>query len=406
MSLIGRYIFRQIMFAFVLSLGSLVVLLWLSQALNQVRLVMAQGQTLLLFLKVTTMAVPSLVVIIAPVALVISIIQVLNRLNNDSELVVVTAAGAPRMQIVAPVMHAAGVVMVLTAVISLYLQPITARQFRVIMTQVNADVIASMAQEGRFTRIDNLTLHIQAREPDGTLRGLMLHDNSDPERISTYLAERGRIVRENDGAFLVMEHGSLQREGETVESMTMVAFDRYVYDLSKFTEARGVPVYHSRERSTRELLFPDIAETYYQENRGRFRSELHGRLSAMLYPLAFAAIALATVGFARTSRENRSRLIVVAVVWIVGLRISGFAMLNVARTEIWPVFMMYALPLGALAFALAVAFGHTRRIEQAAARAWQRIPFTLIAERTGYAWLRALVRPYVIGFLRLAGLTG
>lgn len=406
MSLIGRYIFRQIMFAFALTLGSLVVLLWLSQALSQVRLVMAQGQTLLLFLRVTTMAVPSLIVVIGPVALVIAVIQVLNRLNSDSELVVVTAAGAPRMQVVSPVMYSAAIVMAMTAAISLFIQPITARQFRVIMTEVNADVIASMAQEGRFTRIDNLTLHIQAREADGTLRGLMLHDMSDPQKVSTYLAERGKIVRENDTAFLVMENGNLQRAGETPESITMVAFDRYVYDLSRFTEARGLPVYHSRERSTRDLLFPDTSEPYYKENVGRFRAELHGRFSAMLYPLAFAAIALATIGFARTSREKRGKLIVVAVVWIIGVRIAGFAVLNMARSSIWPVFLMYAVPLSALALALAISFGHTRRLEIMVARAWQRIPFTQIAEKTGYASARRFVKPRMMGLLRMTGLAG
>ena len=136
MSLIGRYIFRQILFAFLLTLVTLVVLLWLSQALKQVSLVMAQGQTLLLFLKVTALALPALIVVIAPVALVIAIIHVLNRLNNDSELVVVTAAGAPRMQVVSPVMSSALIVMLLTAFISLYLQPLATRQFRSIMTQV------------------------------------------------------------------------------------------------------------------------------------------------------------------------------------------------------------------------------------------------------------------------------
>ncbi|MCB1478777.1 MAG: LPS export ABC transporter permease LptF [Rhodobiaceae bacterium] len=406
MSLIGRYIFRQIIFAAALTLITLVVLLWLSQALSQVRLVMAQGQTLMLFLKVTSLALPALIVVIAPVALVIAIVHVLNRLNNDSELVVVTAAGAPRMQVVAPVMLAASLVMVLTAILSLYLQPLATRQFRTIMTQVKADMIASMAQEGQFTRIDKLTLHIQARDPDGTLRGLMLHDMRDPERVSTYLAERGRIIEENGTPFLVMENGNLQRAGDTPESITMVAFNRYVFDLSQFTERQNVSEYHSRERSTFELLFPDTSEPYYQENEGRFRAELHERVSAILYPIAFAAIALATIGFARTSREGRSKLIFVAIVWIVGLRILGFAAMNLSRQEVWPVFLMYALPLSAIALALSIAFGRTRKLQDIWLRLWNRIPFAVIAQRTGLTSAGDFLRPKWQAVLRNAGLSG
>ena len=320
--------------------------------------------------------------------------------------VVVTAAGAPRMQVVAPVMLAASLVMVLTAILSLYLQPLATRQFRTIMTQVKADMIASMAQEGQFTRIDKLTLHIKARDPDGTLRGLMLHDMRDPERVSTYLAERGRIIEENGTPFLVMENGNLQRAGDTPESITMVAFNRYVFDLSQFTERQNVSEYHSRERSTFELLFPDTSEPYYQENEGRFRAELHERVSAILYPIAFAAIALATIGFARTSREGRSKLIFVAIVWIVGLRILGFAAMNLSRQEVWPVFLMYALPLSAIALALSIAFGRTRKLQDIWLRLWNRIPFAVIAQRTGLTSAGDFLRPKWQAVLRNAGLSG
>ena len=99
-------------------------------------------------------------------------------------------------------------------------------------------------------------------------------------------------------------------------------------------------------------------------------------------------------------------LIVVAVAWIIGVRISGFAVLNMARVSIWPVFAMYAVPLGALGLALAMSFGHTRKIELAAARLWRRIPFALIAEKTGYERLRRFVKPRVTVLLRLTGLAG
>lgn len=338
--------------------------------------------------------------------MVIAIIHVLNRLNNDSELVVVTAAGAPRSQVISPVMAVALIVTVMTAIISLYLEPVTARQFRVLMTQVKADVIASMAQEGQFTRINDLTLHIQAREPDGTLRGLMLHDMTDPANVSTYLAERGRIVEENGTSYLVMERGNLQRAGKTPDAVTMVAFDRYVYDLSQFATEQDLSIYNSRERSTLDLLFPDTSEPYYRENEGRFRSELHDRVSAILYPFAFAAIALATIGFARTSRESRGRLVMLAVVWIVGLRALGFAMTNLARKDVWPVFMMYALPLSASALALAIAFGRTRRLEEMLQAFWNRVPRREIARRTGLAQAADFMRPKFRSLLRQAGLAG
>ncbi len=407
MSLIGRYIFRQIAFAFLLSLTVLIALMWLGQALGQVSLVMSQGQTLWLFLKVTLLAMPSLIVFIAPLALLIATIQTLNRLNNDSELVVVTAAGAPRRQIVAPVMFAAAIVMLVVGILSTLVQPHTARELRLVMTQVNADVIASFAQEGRFTQLRGITLHIRERRPDGTLVGLLLHDGRDPNAVTTFLAERGRILREDNGrALLLMENGSAHRDGGTAQTTNMIAFTRYAYDLSDFTQAGETLVLHPRERTTMELLFADTQEAYYQQRQGRFRAELHARFSEMLYPLAFAAIALATVGFARTSRQTRSRFVFIAIVWAIGLRLLGFASFNMTRSDIWAVFLVYALPLGALALALAIALGRTGGLTRVAQRELRRVPWARIASASGIDRVRAVLAPRMSAFLQRAGFRG
>src|SRR3954451_2471551 len=93
MRLIDRYIFRHLGVAFLTCLVVLTALIWLTQALRDFDLVTAQGQSVLIFLIISSLALPSLVVIIAPVALFIAVVWILNRLNSDSELVVMSAAG-------------------------------------------------------------------------------------------------------------------------------------------------------------------------------------------------------------------------------------------------------------------------------------------------------------------------
>ena len=93
MRLIDRYTFRQVLAAFLTCLLVLTALIWTTQALRDFDLMTSQGQTILIFLIVTSLALPSLIVIIAPVALFIAIVWTLNRLNSDSELIVMNAAG-------------------------------------------------------------------------------------------------------------------------------------------------------------------------------------------------------------------------------------------------------------------------------------------------------------------------
>ncbi len=75
--------------------------------------------------------------------------------------------------------------------------------------------------------------------------------------------------------------------------------------LPPSTRTRRQTVYKPRERSTPQLLFPDEKELYYTIQAGRFRAELHDRLSAWLFPLALMFIAFAALGDARTTRQGR-----------------------------------------------------------------------------------------------------
>src|SRR3979490_1251591 len=93
MGSIDRYIFRTTLASFALVLVSLTGVIWITQALRGIDLMTSQGQTILTFLGVTSMIIPVLVLIIAPIALMIAISHTLNKLATDSEIIVMKAAG-------------------------------------------------------------------------------------------------------------------------------------------------------------------------------------------------------------------------------------------------------------------------------------------------------------------------
>src|SRR5215475_6341241 len=122
MRLISRYTLRQVTLAFVSCLVALTALIWLTQALRDFDLMTAQGQTVLIFLIITSLTLPSLVVIIAPVALFIAVVWTLNRMNGDSELVVLNAAGLSGQRFAIPFLTLAIAVSLLIGSITLYAQ--------------------------------------------------------------------------------------------------------------------------------------------------------------------------------------------------------------------------------------------------------------------------------------------
>ncbi len=236
-------------------------------------------------------------------------------------------------------------VSLLVAAMTLWAMPASFRDIRDLVTQIRADFIGNIVREGQFTTLDvGFTFHFRERSGDALL-GIFMQDRRDPQKVNTYIAERGQTVEANGVPYLVLEKGSVQREIGGSSDASIVVFERYAIDLSQFGGDGETVVYKPRERSTAELLSLDVNDLYVQQQLGRFRTELHERLSAPLYPFAFLAIALAALGTPRTTRQGRGVAIASAVAAVVLLRISGFAVSSLIVRASWATPLAYLVPI-------------------------------------------------------------
>jgi lipopolysaccharide export system permease protein len=355
MRLIERYIFRKIASAATLVFVALGTMVWLSQALRQFDLVTANGQTVWTFLFVSALLIPALVSIVLPVALLIAVIYSFTSLNGDSELVVINASGASQMAVLKPVVAVGLVVTLLVASMTLYFAPLSLRSWQVLITNVRGDILTSILRPGAFMQpAQGLTIHVRGRNPDGTLQGLFVSDDREANQTSTYLAERGAILDNPLGVFLIMSNGTIQQLNKIDQSISMIEFSSYAFDLSSFTSSGTAPQLRPPEQSTFYLANPDPEDRYFRQFPGKFRAELHNRLSAPLYALLFAVLPLVFLGQAESARQSRTANATMAVIVTVALRAIGVFLPSFAETSSVAIVLMYAIPLGGTAVAAAL----------------------------------------------------
>lgn len=146
--ILGRYVFRQTAGATVLILLSLTGVVWIALALRQLNLVTSQGQEVWLFIKMTLLALPNLMALIAPIALLVAAIHVLNRANGDSELIVMTAGGATIWTIAKPLIMVALLVSLMVSAVNHLGMPWSLRLLREYVIQVRTDLITQVIQPG------------------------------------------------------------------------------------------------------------------------------------------------------------------------------------------------------------------------------------------------------------------
>ena len=353
MGSISRYIFRTTFSAFLVVLVSLTAMIWVTQALHDFDLVTSQGQTILVFMGITGLIIPLLVLVIAPIALLIAVAHVLNKLSTDSEIIVMNAAGMSPWVLFRAFMTVALVVALLVAAISTYFAPKGLRMLRDWLTEVRADVVSNIVQPGRFTSIENgVTIHIRERRANGQLAGIFLDDRRNPKERLTVLAENGELVDNDKGTFLILQKGIVQRHGVDQRDPAMVVFDRYAFDLSQFAAGPQAVKYSIRERYLWQLIVPDPKDPFYIKQPGQFRAELHDRLMAPLYPIAFVVIAFAYLGAPRTTRQSRTVSMLGAIGGVGLLRLTGFASTVFGATMPWMLSLQYIAMAFALIFGL------------------------------------------------------
>ena len=344
MNLIERYILKKIASATALTFVALGAMVWLSQALRQFDLVTADGQTIETFLQVSALLVPVLVTVVFPVSLMIAVIYTFNSLNGDSELVVINASGAPQSSLLKPVFLVGLIATLVVASMTLYFAPLSFRTWQVLITNVRGNVVSQFVREGTFVSLTpELTFHMRQRNPDGSLEGIFVSDNREADKSVSYLAEKGALLDNPLGLFLVMSNGTIQQRNKLDHSISMIEFSSYAFDLSTFSAGGAAPATQPAERPTGYLFNPDPNDPYFREFPTRFRAELHDRLTAPLYCFLFAIIPLLFLGQAGSARQSRTASIAAAVVLTTVVR--AIPVFLPAETSLVAVLVLYAAPI-------------------------------------------------------------
>ncbi|MDO8914262.1 MAG: LPS export ABC transporter permease LptF [Phenylobacterium sp.] len=352
MRLIDRYLLRQLLGPTVMATAALTAVALLSTSLSQLDIIVSQRQSALVFLQVTLLAMPQLINMVMPIALLVAALVALNRLHVEQEIVVCFAGGMSRWRVIAPALRLAAVVTLIALFMNLWVQPAASRQMRETLFQVRTDLASTLVREGEFTEpAPGLTVYAQSVDNGGLIHNLFIHQTKDDGGATTYTADEGRVVKRGDKPVLLMRKGSNQEFSRT-GVLNFLSFDEYVFDLSTFLASDELIHYKPSDRYLHELFFPDLEQAWEKQNRDKMLAEGNARLTTPLYNLTFMSFALLAIIGGGFSRLGYGRRIAVIGGAAVAVRILGFIVQAASESEPWVNVLQYVVPLGAMGLAL------------------------------------------------------
>jgi lipopolysaccharide export system permease protein len=365
-----RYVLHQLTMGLVLVTLALVCVMWLSQSLRFVEMIVNRGLSVGGFLYLTALLLPNLLSIILPIALFIAVAFVYGKLIADRELVVMRAAGMSQQELMRPALIVAAFVAIVLFALNVDVLPRSYTAFKELQWTIRHTFSHVLLREGMFTLVrPGITVYVRERTTDEQLHGVLVHDERRLGKPSTLMAARGAMVNAGDGSRIVLFDGNRQEMDAETHQLSILYFDRYTFDIEP---AQGTT--DARFREPRERSLPDLFSTANDPNlplrdRGRFWVEGHKRLAQPFSAFGYALIALACLISGPFSRRAQTKRIMLAATLMIATQASAMGIEGyvVKRPSFAPLIYLHTIAPIILGYWYAVRTPRRRRAALAAA---------------------------------------
>lgn len=354
MKALDRYVFVQLAIATVAITAALTFTVWLTQSLRLFDYIVNRGLPAENFLAFALLLMPSFLTIVLPVSAFVTVVFVYNKLTTDSELIVMRACGLSQLQVARPALILAAAVTLAMYAITLYVLPLSFRNFKDLQHDIRTNYSSVLLQEEVFTEIqDEIVVYVSDRTEDGRLLDVLIHDKRKAEEPTTIIAEVAELVGSESGPILVLFRGQRQQFDRQTKQLSSLSFERYTLQLFEAT---------AEERAWREPSERYIHEIFRPpqvEEDVRYRGELlangHQRLALPLYVPALVMIGLTPFLLGQFSRRGYWKRILAAVIFAAMLQTQVLALEDYvsANIQLWPaIYLVALLPNAVLAWLL------------------------------------------------------
>jgi len=329
----------------------LAALVWLTQSLRFIELVLDRGLSIWVFLELTGLLLPSFFGVILPITTFVVTLFTYVRLASDRELVVMRAAGLSQWQLSRPTLMIASGAMGLCFVLNIWITPASHEAFREWQFEIRNQLAGLLLQEGVFSSVgEELTVYARDRDSAGTLYGILVHDARERGAPVTILAESGRIISTPQGPRVTLFNGQRQQvervvaaDGTVNMRLSVLTFQENSLDLARANRNEGQRFRNAQERDLGELFNPE--EGVSVRDRRRFLAEAHLRLSGPLTAISFALLALAVALSGQFRRFGGGFNLLIGCLLMVALLALGLSIGNLAarQSALVPLIWVHAL---------------------------------------------------------------
>jgi len=342
-----RYIFREMLSPFFISMAVLLFVLFLQRLFHLADLILSKGATLESTATILAYIVPGFLVITIPMSLIVASLTAFARLSHDSEITAMKASRISLYQMIRPVFLFALLAFVVTAFTSLILVPganaaLKAHLFSMVKSRALIGI-----EPGIFSNtFEGMVIYVDKMDPLDNLEGIFISDERSAKEHYAIVAKRGRLIADQQtmNVTLAMQDGTILTQPHTEQAYSLMEFDnaRLNLDISSALLQNKSPGKGPEDLESLELV-QEIKRLRLEGTPSyKYETELHKRMS-----IPYACILLGLIGAPlgiRRSRSGKSAGIAIALLVFLVYFIILSSATNLAQTGMFPPYQAYWVP--------------------------------------------------------------
>lgn len=305
MTILQKYVLREIWFPFVISLSTLNFIFLGGYLVRASKLIIGQGIPMSDTLYLLLLALPDMISYTVPTSLLTAVLLVIGGFSQSNEIRAMRASGIDVMNVMKPALLAGLALSFVMFVFNDQVAAYTSFKLRLETKRMLIKNPMALIEPGRFVKIsDTVIFHTKKVLPNHELRDIVAYENPGADQaVRTIIAERGEIVSAEGGNEIQIRlyDGSISdADGKSIQS---IQFKTYEFPPLGQDDPRQVGK-KTRECSLAELLVKLGRKDLTAQEKREAWSIVHQRIA-----FAFGCFLFVFVGIPVAILVNRGEIV-------------------------------------------------------------------------------------------------
>ena len=326
-TLIERYIGLRLLRTFLVVMLVFTLVVWLIQTLNLIDNIGGKGTTIIGFLGISLLGIPSLLSYILPPALLIAVLTQMIRLLQDHEYFALSAAGFSPRRLLQPILLIVGLLVFVQLLLSFYIAPTATHFLRQQKNAVSENFVTDAFAPGSFQDIaPGITAFADSLSDTGELQQVLIYDYSEAARPITYTAREGRITRTGPKTYFLLSDGHIHDDNNARDNRGLIVFSEYILPLN--ADDQETSIIHMRPRDTTifQILNPPAAAHQQKDFLPRMYKSARERVANITTVLVYAFLGFVVAPTAGMQRTGYGRQVMIASSFAIIYQIGIFVL--------------------------------------------------------------------------------